>query len=136
MQIQTQTQISPAEIKAGRERLGKTQPQLAELVGVSPKTISNWETGASEPLNKMGRLLEVLNSQPEAPPRAGKPRSNEINARLAAIEARLHHIEQRMASNYEDIENLAARQDELSGLLAGIQAVANLVDPRDSNPPA
>lgn len=47
-------------IKRERERRGWTQVQLADAVGVGAKTISNWETGSTLPLNRMGRLVEVL----------------------------------------------------------------------------
>ena len=47
-------------IKRERERRGWTQVELAQAVGVGAKTISNWETGATIPMNRMGKLVEVL----------------------------------------------------------------------------
>ena len=37
--------LTPAEIKALRERLGKTQQEFAELTGIGEATISRWERG-------------------------------------------------------------------------------------------
>lgn len=48
------------EIKEARERKRMTQQELADAVGVSLRTVGNWEQGASVPRNSMGRLAEVL----------------------------------------------------------------------------
>lgn len=37
--------LTPDEIKALRERLGKTQQEFAELTGIGEATISRWERG-------------------------------------------------------------------------------------------
>lgn len=54
--------VSPLgdEIRRARERLQMTQPQLAEAVGVSESTISNWERGRSVPKNRLTLVREVL----------------------------------------------------------------------------
>lgn len=38
-----------ARLKTERERLGFSQPRVAELVGVGKTTVINWEKGASAP---------------------------------------------------------------------------------------
>ena len=44
-----------------RRRVGMTQEELAERVGVSRQTLSKWETGESSPdLDKAGRLARVF----------------------------------------------------------------------------
>lgn len=48
------------EIRRARERLQMTQPELAELVGVSVDTISNWERGKVQPKNRLARIRQVL----------------------------------------------------------------------------
>lgn len=53
-------QLSAEEIKAARERLQLTQGELAQEVGVSLRTISNWERGSNVPRNRMGALVEAL----------------------------------------------------------------------------
>jgi transcriptional regulator with XRE-family HTH domain len=47
-------------IKRARERLRWTQRRLAEAVGVSQKTIDNWENGRTEPKSAIGALEDVL----------------------------------------------------------------------------
>ena len=39
----------PKRLKAERERLNLSQPQLGELVGAGKTTVINWEKGASAP---------------------------------------------------------------------------------------
>ena len=41
------TYITGATIKAIREAKGITQTQLAEMIGVTGKAVSKWETGVS-----------------------------------------------------------------------------------------
>ena len=38
--------VEPEVLRYARKAIGLTQPQLAELFGVSPETVSRWETGA------------------------------------------------------------------------------------------
>lgn len=44
-------------IKELREQKGVSQPQLAEFLGVSFKTVSSWEVGRTEP--NMGMLIKL-----------------------------------------------------------------------------
>lgn len=50
-------------IKEGRKEKGYTQTELANLLNVSPKAISRWETGNGMPdtdmLIKLSKILEV-----------------------------------------------------------------------------
>lgn len=48
------------EIKKQREKLGLTQRDLAEKIGVSLKTITNYETGGTIPASKQDILRKVL----------------------------------------------------------------------------
>lgn len=48
-------------IRAGRERLGLTRDQLSKALGVSPATISYWESGRSRPSPRhLLKLCEFL----------------------------------------------------------------------------
>jgi transcriptional regulator with XRE-family HTH domain len=47
-------------IKRARERLRWTQDELAERMGVSTKSIDNWENGRTSPRSAIGALEEVL----------------------------------------------------------------------------
>jgi HTH-type transcriptional regulator, cell division transcriptional repressor len=50
-------------IREGREKLNLNQSQLAELVGVSPQAVQQWESGATQPrgkrLNKIAQVLKL-----------------------------------------------------------------------------
>lgn len=48
------------KIRRARERHRWTQAQLASQVGVSQKTVDNWENGRTEPRNRLGALEHVL----------------------------------------------------------------------------
>jgi DNA-binding transcriptional regulator YiaG len=48
------------DIRTARERLRMNQLELAEAVGVSESTVSNWERGRSSPKNRLGLVREVL----------------------------------------------------------------------------
>jgi transcriptional regulator with XRE-family HTH domain len=50
-------------IREGREKLNLNQSQLADLVGVSPQAVQQWEAGATQPrgkrLNKIAQILKL-----------------------------------------------------------------------------
>lgn len=41
--------MTPADVRALRERLGLTPAQFARLLGVHPSTVSRWESGRRYP---------------------------------------------------------------------------------------
>ena len=52
-------------IREGRERLNLNQSELAELVGVSPQAVQQWESGATQPRGKrLNKIAEVLKLPP------------------------------------------------------------------------
>lgn len=52
-------------IKQRREQLGLTQVQLAELLGVSPGNVGNWETEVNAPKEaQFHKLFDVLKVEP------------------------------------------------------------------------
>ncbi len=63
-------QISGAYIKKVRNELGLSQKEFAEQLGVSPTTVSNWETGSTSPnsdlLDKVENLDVVEESEKES----------------------------------------------------------------------
>ena len=50
-------------VKALRDRLGLTQRQLAEALGVRQQTVSEWETGAYRPRGASARMLRLVAEQ-------------------------------------------------------------------------
>lgn len=49
-----------------RERLGLTQSQFASLMGISPRTLQNWEQGHRRPEGTARALLRIAERHPEA----------------------------------------------------------------------
>ena len=58
--------LAPEEIRQGREKLGLTQKQFANLLGVGEATVSRWETGAQIQQRAMDRFLRVCFGSPAA----------------------------------------------------------------------
>lgn len=58
--------IEPLEIKNIREAFGLTQAQFAALLGISVRTLRNWEQGRRVPEGPARVLLQVAAKHPEA----------------------------------------------------------------------
>jgi putative zinc finger/helix-turn-helix YgiT family protein len=58
--------LTPEEIRQGREQLGLTQKQFANLLGVGEATVSRWETGAQIQQRALDRFLRVCLASPAA----------------------------------------------------------------------
>lgn len=58
--------LTPEEIRQGRERLGLTEKQFANLLGVGESTISRWETGAQIQQRARDRFLRLCLASPAA----------------------------------------------------------------------
>ena len=54
------------DAKAFREKLGLSQIQFASLIGISPRTLQNWEQGHRHPEGTARALLRVAESHPQA----------------------------------------------------------------------
>jgi DNA-binding transcriptional regulator YiaG len=55
-----------AGVSAAREKLGLTQHEMAVLLGISPRTLQNWEQGQREPDQAAKILLRVAMKYPRA----------------------------------------------------------------------
>jgi len=53
------------EVKAIRERLGVSQGRFAIILGVSKRTVENWEQGRRHPTGAARSLLRVVAADPE-----------------------------------------------------------------------
>ena len=58
--------FKPADIKAVRLRLGKSQIEFAMMIGVSVATLRNWEQGRRTPVGPAMALLKVAARNPKA----------------------------------------------------------------------
>lgn len=54
------------EPKVIRERLGLSQSRFAAIIGVSVRTLQNWEQGHRKPEGPAKALLRVVDRDPEA----------------------------------------------------------------------
>jgi len=52
--------MTPAQLKALRERLGITQAKVAQRIGSSQATVSRWERGLVPLPEPASRLLDML----------------------------------------------------------------------------
>jgi len=56
----------PADIKAIREGLDKSQSEFALMIGVSVSTLQNWEQGRRRPEGPARALLKIAAENPKA----------------------------------------------------------------------
>lgn len=60
--------LTPGEIRRERERLGLTQQELQELLGLGGNSLSRWENGHVYQARSLDTLLRIIFSLPEAVP--------------------------------------------------------------------
>ena len=58
--------IDPVEIKSVREKLNVSQNDFALMIGVSVRTLQNWEQGRRQPEGPAKALLRVASRNPSA----------------------------------------------------------------------
>ena len=58
--------ISPADVRAIRSRLKKSQSEFALMIGVSVATLQNWEQGRRRPEGPARALLRLAEQNPRA----------------------------------------------------------------------
>ncbi len=59
------TEFPEPEVKAIREKVGLSQNRFAMLIGVSKRTLENWEQGRRHPTGPAKALLRILEADPE-----------------------------------------------------------------------
>ena len=59
-------EFTSVDVKAIRQRLGKSQSEFARMIGVSISTLQNWEQGRRRPEGPARALLRVAAANPEA----------------------------------------------------------------------
>ncbi|MCU0241192.1 MAG: helix-turn-helix domain-containing protein [Vicinamibacteria bacterium] len=62
--------FAPADVKAIRDKLGKSQSEFSLMIGVSVATLRNWEQGRRTPDGPALALLRVVSAEPKAVTRA------------------------------------------------------------------
>jgi putative transcriptional regulator len=58
--------FKPADVRAIRTKIGKSQSEFALLIGVSIATLQNWEQGRRRPEGPAQALLRIASINPEA----------------------------------------------------------------------
>lgn len=66
----TVTEFPEPEVKLIREKVGLSQNRFALLIGVSKRTLENWEQGRRHPTGPAKALLRILDADPEHAVRA------------------------------------------------------------------
>ena len=64
------TKFPEPKAKIIREKIGLSQNQFAMLIGVSKRTLENWEQGRRHPTGPAKALLRILDVDPEHAVRA------------------------------------------------------------------
>ncbi len=59
-------EIKPPEIKIVREKLNVSQNEFALMIGVSVRTLQNWEQGRRKPEGPAKALLRIASKNPGA----------------------------------------------------------------------
>ena len=65
-QAARETQVALTEAASARARLGMSQSAFARLMGVSVRTLQDWEQGRRQPSGAARTLLRVAQRTPEA----------------------------------------------------------------------
>ena len=60
------TEVPVSTAASARAQLGMTQPEFARLMGVSVRTLQDWEQGRRQPSGAARTLLRVARHAPEA----------------------------------------------------------------------
>jgi len=65
IKLETRTLKEPAPAKTIREQLRLSQTAFASLMGVSPRTLQDWEQGRRKPQGPAKALLRIAEQHPE-----------------------------------------------------------------------
>ncbi len=81
--------MNALEIKKRRKELGLTQAGLAKKLGVSLKTVGNYEKGGEIPETKQALLLEILSNKTLLVPRIKNQKNEVYNEKLIEIKEKI-----------------------------------------------
>jgi putative transcriptional regulator len=57
--------VEDGDVRAMREKTGLSQSQFALFIGVSLRTLQNWEQGRRHPVGPARALLKIVRNDPE-----------------------------------------------------------------------
>ncbi len=61
----TVNHIAISQVTEARQKVGMSQENFAELLGVSVRTLKNWEQGRSKPNRTVLSLLKIAQQRPD-----------------------------------------------------------------------
>ena len=104
--------LLPTQIKAIREKLGLTQVEMAERLGVGEKTYTRWESGRSMQNKSSDNLIRLMDRSPEQFAVIEAQRNPERSIRIADYIGQLGQHEGQsklaMAAHNADLDEDAA----------------------------
>lgn len=103
------------EVKKIREGKGLTQKELADLCGVTTRTVQNWENGGTIP-DMVQKYLNQLQCQSETI----SPTNDSPNANFSSETEKLLHLLERSQKQIDAHLELARKKDEQMDRLIGI----------------
>jgi DNA-binding XRE family transcriptional regulator len=108
-------------VKEIRKNLGVSQTKFAEMLGVSRKTIQNWESGGVIPLTKRVKLLNLQSQSKENENSATPQPDDRVSDASAAYnrDVELSLLRQRIA----DLERIISLQEKTIKLLEKSQNI-------------
>jgi putative transcriptional regulator len=59
------TQVEPTEVAQARQESGLSQTQFAEVLGISKRTLQEWEQGRRAPSGAARTLIRIAKRHPE-----------------------------------------------------------------------
>ncbi|MBA3673474.1 MAG: helix-turn-helix transcriptional regulator [Chitinophagaceae bacterium] len=108
----------PSNIKRARVLAGKTQQEMAGLLGVKRTTYANWETNTEpdiETIRKIAQILGVKFSQLVSDAGEGTNETNKTVLEIAAIVRLFHESLIKEQDNVKEAHGIAKRaQDHLT----------------------
>ena len=99
------SELTPAKIRAIRERLGLTQVEAGELFGGGPRAFTKYEAGSVKPAASVATLLRLVEKKPFLlnDLRGGGPRPMPPNSNISPFEISGEHIEALDAHRFSEL---------------------------------
>lgn len=105
--MQEDLPISGDALKRRRLELGLTQRMIAEALGISSASVTQWETGRSAPsMANINRLLEVL--QINVDTRTNDQRVTDLEAKMLQVQQTVAQLAEQLLQQTQAVADLAA----------------------------
>lgn len=123
--------MNDLDIRKIREKLGVSQEALAEMIGVHPRTVQNWESGTTIPKSKYAILRElVIKPQQYAGGEQSNVNGNNINGNNVTVNNQPDTIEKLLDILAMKEASLAKAQEHIDKLL---EIIGNITQKGYSN---